>query len=132
MTTGILSAPTIHVYKEINEGKYKGVKHYEIVEVKNGTQKLSDFLNIQKDRGFAKVNPTYWLKVRLFKKWQTLTGLFYTSICGVFIADKGKNNTKEDLIIVQFSNDNDRKLIVYYFKNYYTNDIKKVIHFINQ
>lgn len=132
MTTGILSTPTVHVYNEINEGKFKGVKHYELIEVKNGTQILSNLLNIQKDRGFAKVNPTYWLKIRLVKKWQTLTGLFYTSVNYVFIADKGKDNTKEDLIIVQFKKDNQKALIVYYFKNYYTNDITKVIHLIKQ
>jgi hypothetical protein len=132
MVTGNIPIPTIHVYKEINEGKYKGVKHYEIVEVKNGTQKLSDLLNIQIDRGFAKVSPTFWLKVRSGKKWQNLTGLFYTAINGVFIADKGKKNTKQDLIIVQFAKDNSRTLIVYYFNKYYTNDLKKVIQFINQ
>jgi hypothetical protein len=96
MVTGNIPIPTIHVYKEINEGKYKG------------------------------------LKVRSGKKWQNLTGLFYTAINGVFIADKGKKNTKQDLIIVQFAKDNSRTLIVYYFNKYYTNDLKKVIQFINQ
>jgi hypothetical protein len=60
MVTGIIPIPTIHVYKEINVGKYKGVKHYEIVEVKNGTQKLSDLLNISNRSRFCK-SKSYFL-----------------------------------------------------------------------
>jgi|LakMenEpi03Aug12_release.lakeMendotaPanAssembly.Ray.scaffolds.fasta_scaffold1234250_1 hypothetical protein len=130
MNTGI--KPTTHIYKEINEGKYKGVKHYELVEVKNGTPFFSNLLNIQKDRGFAKSNPTYWLKNRTGNKWQIVTGLFYTPYNYIFIGDSGANNSKDSLIIAQFKKEDPTALILYYFKGYYTNDIDKVIHFINQ
>ena len=132
MTTGILSAPTVHVYKEINVAMYKTTQHFVLKTVISGNSELTEFINISKNRGFAKSDPEKWLKTKPLKKWFILTGLFYNKEYDLYFGDKGKNNTKEDLIIVQFSKDNDRKLIVYYFKNYYTNDIKKVIHFINQ
>jgi hypothetical protein len=130
MFTGIVPTPTIHVYSEINIGKYKCVKHYDLVEVKNSTAKLSQSINIQLDRGFAKSNPTYWLKVRELKKWVTLTGLFETSYTNIFIADKGKTNIKQSLIIVVLDNKKRQNLSIYYFENYYTNDLNKVLHFI--
>ena len=127
--TGIIPKPTIHVYKEINEGKFKTAKHYNIVEVKNGTQKLSDLINVALDRGFAKSAPSFWLKIRIGKRWENFTGLFKTSIPDFYFADKGKNNRKEDLLIVKLSN-YEKDLTVYYFQNYYTANLSEVLRLI--
>lgn len=121
--------PTIHVYKEINEGKFKTTKHYEVVEVKNGTPKLSNLINIVVDRGFAKSAPNFWLKIRNGKRWENFTGLFKTTTPGVYHADKGINNRKEDLILVKLSN-YEKDMTVYYFKNYYTSNLSEVLRFI--
>jgi hypothetical protein len=129
-STGNIPKPTTHIYKEINEGKFKTTKHYELVEVENGTQKLTDLINIVVDRGFAKSAPNFWLKIRVGKRWVNFTGLFKTSCPGLYFADKGNNNRKEDLLIVKFSN-YERDLTVYYFKGYYTANLSEVLRFIN-
>lgn len=131
MKTGIIPTPTKHLYKEINQGKFKTTQHFSLVEVTNGKQILSDLLNVNLDRNCAKSTPKYWLSIRQKNKWIRLTGLFKTSYFLHFAGDKGKNNIKEDLIICRFSEDQSI-LIVYYFKGYYSNDIKKVIQSINQ
>lgn len=130
-STGNIPTPTTHVYKEINEGKYKTTKHYELVEVKNGTQKLSNLINIVVDRGFAKSAPNFWLKIRNGKRWENFTGLFKTNTLGVYSADKGNNNRKEDLLIVEFSN-YERDITIYYFKDYYTANLSEVLIFIDK
>lgn len=130
-TTGNIPKPTTHIYKEINEGKYKTTKHYQLVEVENGTQKLTDLINIVVDRGFAKSAPNFWLKIRVGKRWVNFTGLFKTSSPGLYFADKGNNNRKEDLLIVKLSN-YERDLTVYYFKGYYTANLSEVLRIINQ
>ena len=48
-TIGRTPTPTKHVYKEINVGKYKTTNHYQIDEVTDGKQILSDLLNINLD-----------------------------------------------------------------------------------
>lgn len=123
--------PTMHVYKEINEGKYKTTKHYELVRVEKGTSKLSNLINIVVDRGFAKSAPPYWLKIRIGKRWKIFTGLFKTPNPRFYYADKGSNNQKEDLLIVKFSN-HDSELTVYYFKNFYTTNLSAVLKSINE
>lgn len=128
MENGILKTPIKHVYSEINEGKFKTTKHYLINE-SNGKILLSEKLNISLNRGFAKSSPNYWLSVWR-NKWTKLTGLFYNSKYDFYIGDKGHNNKKEDLIIVKFL-DYQSTVIVYYFKDYYTNDLDKINHFIN-
>ena len=130
-TTGIIPQPIKHKFEEINIGKFKGTKHYQLNEVVNGKSELSETINICNDRGFARSNPTYWLKIREGKKWVVLTGLFATANSCFFVADKGKSNVKEALIFVQF-NHNQQTVIVYYFKDYYTTDINKVLRFLNQ
>lgn len=125
------NAPIIHVYTEINVGKFATVQHYRLNNVINGRHILSELVNVQKDRGFAKSNPDYWLKVRVGKKWKTLTGLFEDSKHEIFIADKGNINKKEELILAKFDDDNEQ-LIVYYFKNFYTKEISTVMHFVNR
>jgi len=128
---GFIPKPTIHIYNQINEGKFKTTKHYELVEVENGTQKLSNLINIVVDRGFAKSAPNFWLKIRIGKRWENFTGLFKTSTPGLYFADKGNNNRKEDLLIVRLSN-YERDLTVYYFKGYYTANLSEVLRIINQ
>lgn len=130
-TTGNIPKPTTHIYKEINEGKFKTTKHYQLVEVENGTQKLTDLINIVVDRGFAKSAPNFWLKIRVGKRWVNFTGLFKTSSPGLYFADKGNNNRKEDLLIVKLSN-YERDLTIYYFKGYYTANLSEVLRIINQ
>jgi len=130
-STGNAPKPIRHVYKEINVGKFKTTNHYQIDEVTNGKQILSDLLNINLDRQFAKSSPQYWLSTREGNKWQRLTGLFKTSYSYFYKGDKGQNNTKQDLIISQLSEDKST-LIIYYFKNYYSNDLERVIKSIKQ
>lgn len=130
-STGNIPQPTTHIYKEINEGKFKTTKHYQLVEVENGTQKLSNLINVVVDRGFAKSAPSFWLKIRNGIRWVNFTGLFKTPTPGYYFADKGSNNRKEDLLIVKFSN-YERDLTVYYFKNYYTANLSGVLKLINE
>jgi hypothetical protein len=131
MEIGILKTPIKHIYSEINKGKYKCTKHYLLDEVVYGNLLLTEKLNLSKNRGFAKSEPEYWLHTRPLKKWERLTGLFYNREFDIYLGDKGKNNQKEELIIVKFS-DILGNIVVYYFKGYYTNDIKKVIYLIDQ
>lgn len=120
--------PIIHIYKEINQGKYKSTKHFELLNVNYGTTQLSESINISKNQNCAQSMPEFWLKIRQGKKWSKnyLTGLFKTNVKNVF---KGDHNKKQHLIIFKFSEDTDT-LIVYYFKDYYTNDLSKVLPLI--
>ena len=127
--TGNIPKPTTHIYKEINEGKFKTTKHYELVQVDCGNQILSNLINVVVDRGFAKSAPNFWLKIRVGKRWVNFTGLFKTSSTGLYFADKGNNNRKEDLLIVKLSN-HERDITVYYFKGYYTANLSEVLRII--
>ena len=129
-TTGNIPKPITHIYKEINEGKFKTTKHYELVEVNSKNQILSNLINVVVDRGFAKSAPHFWLKIRCGKRWENFTGLFKTSTPGIYFADKGINNRKEDLLIVKLSN-YERDMTVYYFKDYYTANLSEVLKLIN-
>jgi len=122
--------PIIHVYNEVNKGKYKSTKHFELVEVINGKSQLSEMINLSKDRKFALSTPEYWLKTRQGNKWskKALTGLFKTNRRFVY---KGDENHRQHLLLFKFS-DNAGTLTVYYFKNYYTKDLSKVLPFINE
>lgn len=129
-SAGNIPKPTTHIYREINEGKFKTTKHYELVEVESGNQILSNLINVVVDRGFAKSAPHFWLKIRCGKRWENFTGLFKTSTPGIYFADKGHNNRKEDLLIVKLSN-YERDMTVYYFRNYYTANLSAVLRLIN-
>ena len=121
--------PVIHVFKEINEGKYRTTKHYELQEVINGKTLLSNLLNISKNQNCALSMPDYWLKVKLDNKWSgCLTGLFKTEVNLIY---KGDINHKKHLVIFKFSS-NASILTVYYFKKYYTTDLSNVSQFINR
>ena len=124
-----ITKPITHIFKEINEGKYKSVKHYELIEVRNGTTFLSNSINISKDRNCAKSNPDYWLKIREGKKWsKNITGLFKVK---AKLTYKGDDNHRQNLIIFKFS-EGARELTAYYFKDYFTTDLSNVLGFINK
>ena len=124
-----MAKPITHVFSEINEGKFKSVKHYELKEVKNGTTQLTEGLNISKDRNCAQSIPDYWLKIKNGKKWSScITGLFKTGVKNIF---KGDKDHKRHLIVFKFS-DNAKTLTAYFFKDYYTNDLSDVLPIINQ
>lgn len=116
--------PTTHIYKEINEGKYASVKHYEIQKTINGVNQLSKLLNISKNRNCAQSMPMYWLKIRTEKKWSNcITGLFSTSEKNIF---KGDTDKKKNLVLFKFS-DNAKTLTVYLYPNYYTTDLSNLL-----
>jgi hypothetical protein len=129
-SAGSIPKPTIRVYKEINEGKFKTTKHYQLVGVENGTPKLSDLINIVVDRGFARSAPNFWLKIRNGKRWENFTCLFKTTTPGFYFADKGNNNRKVDLLIVKLSN-YERNMTVYYFKGCHTANLREVLRLTN-
>ncbi|OWP85280.1 hypothetical protein BWK59_00645 [Flavobacterium davisii] len=126
MLNTCVPTPVIHVYQITNKGKYTSTKHFELVEVKNKQAKLSSKINIQVDRGFAKSMPKYWLKIRESNKWVRLTGLFKTEKPNLFKGDKGESNSKEDLIIAKFEDQQDL-VIIYYFEGYFTSDLNRVL-----
>ena len=115
------NTPIVHVYKEINKGKYRSVKHYELVEVQNGRNQLTEKLNISKDRNCAKSSPTYWLQIREGNKWVTprLTGLFKTDCSNIF---KGDVSNRKHLLLMEFSDGTDT-FKVFYYKEFYTSHI---------
>ena len=115
--------PVIHVYKEVNVGKYKSVKHYELQEC-NDTPIFSTLINISKNQNCAQSMPVYWLKIREGNKWtKYITGLFKTCYKSIF---KGDTQRKKNLVIFKFSRDT-RTLTIEFFKDYYINDLSKVI-----
>ena len=128
MATHRVSQPITHIFKEINIGKYRSTKHFELVEVKNGASCLSEKLNLSKNRNFALSNPDYWLKIWQENKWSRIvTGLFKTNMRFVYWGD---HNHRQNLIIFKFSDDAGT-IMAYYFRNYFTNDLSKVLPFIN-
>ncbi len=117
--------PVIYIYKEINVGKFKSVKHYELQGEPTKEIELTKLINISEDRQFAKSSPLYWLKIHDGKKWVNpiLTGLFKTELSSIFMGYVGK---KEHLIVFGFI-ENSNTLITYYFKDYYTRHLILVI-----
>lgn len=116
--------PITHIYKEINIGKYRTTNHYELVEVKNGHNQLSDKLNISVNRNCALSMPSYWLKLREGKRWakRWATGLFKTRNNCIF---HGDTEHKKNLLLFEFSNDK-RILKIYFYKGYYTTNFPKI------
>lgn len=121
--------PIIHVYKEINIGKYSTTKHYELLEIIGGNQILSNKLNLSVNRNFALSMPDYWVKEREGSKWakRWLTGLFKTGKHSLFYGDTQK---KKNLILFQFDNFKN-ELRVYYFKNFYTKNFIQLEQYLN-
>ncbi len=114
--------PTIHTFKAINKGQFKGTIHYDLV---NGEPFLnSSKLNISKDRNCASSNPSYWLKIREGNKWSgNITGLFKTKANLTF---RGDHNKRESLILVRFS-DNAETLTIFFFEGFYTGNPNEVL-----
>jgi len=114
--------PIIHVYKEINEGKYRSVKHYELIKSHN-TPILSNLINISKNQNCAKSMPDFWLRTREGNKWgKYITGLFKTSQKNIY---KGDTQRKRNLLTFNFS-DNGTTLVIHYFKGFYTSDLTTI------
>jgi hypothetical protein len=119
-----IPTPIIHHYREVNPGKYSGVKHYELEKVSNGKKIFSDQINVSKDRKYANSTPDYWLKIRENGRWSNpITGLFKSGINLVYYGDSQK---KQNLILAIFKK-NASNVIICYFRNYYTNDISHII-----
>jgi len=121
--------PIVHVFKEYNIGKYKSTRHYELQKVTDGTNQLTDIINVSKDRNCAKSSPIYWLQIREGNKWKTprLTGLFKTSANLVFIGDTEK---RTNLVLFKFT-DKAETLAIYFYSNYYTKNIKALLQIIH-
>jgi hypothetical protein len=119
--------PSVYIYIEINVGKFSTTKHYELVN-QIDENKLTNRIKVSKDRGFAKSLPVYWLDTRTDNKWDkiSLTGLFKTSVTNLF---KGDTEKKKNLLLFKFSEDTN-SLTVYFFKDYYTSNLKDVMRFI--
>jgi hypothetical protein len=115
--------PVTHVYKAINEGKYKSVKHYELLE-SNKTPLLSTLINISINQNCAKSMPDYWLRIREGNKWTDyITGLFKTSTKAIY---KGDTHKKRNLLIFKFL-DNGSMLTIDYYENFYTRDLTTLL-----
>lgn len=121
-------APIIHVYREINIGKYKTTRHYELVEVKGGENQLTNKLNLSKDRKCAKSDPTYWLQIRKDNAWvkPRLTGLFKINN-KLFHGDTQK---KKNLLLFKFD-EYKNELTVYYFVDHYTKNFIQLEQYFN-
>ena len=125
-----IPAPKTYIYKEVNKGKYRTVKHYQSVTPNDRENLLSNLLNISKDRQCAKSSPKYWLQLHNGKKWvkPRVTGLFETSRENLF---KGDIDKRKHLVLFAFSSDKSF-LIIHVFKNYYTTDLRAVLPLIKQ
>ena len=115
------TTPIIHVYQEINVGKYATVKHFKFLKAKGGAHQLSKRLNISKNREFAQSSPLFWVKESNGNNWEkkSLTGLFKTGLNGLL---RGDVDNKKHLVVFKF-NDEVNQLVVYYFKNEFSYDI---------
>tara|TARA_R110002096_G_scaffold421482_1_gene627216 strand:+ start:3724 stop:4119 length:396 start_codon:yes stop_codon:yes gene_type:complete len=123
--------PATYVFKEINVGKYKTVKRYELNEADSKKPKLSKLIKISKDQKFAKSSPCYWLEVHDGKKFikPRVTGLFKTGCNYIYFGDIDVKRVKTHILLFKFSSNADT-LTIKFFENYYTNDLNQIIHFI--
>jgi hypothetical protein len=117
--------PITHIFKEINEGKFATVKHYELIEVKNGKPLLEPIVQLANNRAFAKSKPLYWFTHRKQNKWVTprLTGLFPTDKPNVF---NGDINNKTNLVLFVVDEVNNT-LLVDYYKDYFTYNLEPIL-----
>ena len=107
-------------YKEIDQGLYSTVKHYQLIKPDRPNPLLGELLNIQDARGYSKSKPIYWVKSRFKNKWsKPLTGLFKTSIDHYHLS--GDIDEKRHLVIFEFTITRHR-LKVTIFPNYYPFD----------
>jgi hypothetical protein len=117
--------PVTHIFKEINEGKFATVKHYELIEVKNGKPLLEPIVQLANNRAFAKSKPLYWFTHRKQNKWvlPRLTGLFATDKPNVF---NGDINNKTNLVLFVVDEVNNT-LLVDYYKDYFTYNLESIL-----
>lgn len=120
--------PIVHVFKEYNIGKFKTTKHYRLETVTNGSNQLTDIINISKDRNCAQSMPDYWLQIREGNKWKKprITGLFKT---GVKLTYKGDTKKRKNLVLFKFSDDAE-SLTIYFYSNFFTKDITTLLNTI--
>lgn len=125
-----IPTPIIHLYKEVNTGKYKTTQHFDLIEIRNGKNHISEKINISINRNCALSMPLFWLKVHNGKKWITpfLTGLFKTKNPNVYYGD---TNKRTHLLLFVFS-DNRQDLKIYFFQNYYTKNLNNLERFITE
>ncbi|WP_282031711.1 hypothetical protein [Winogradskyella eximia] len=124
MATQKIPQHTTYVYKEINLGKYKSTRHYELFSLDKPLNKLSKLINVSKDRQCAKSSPLYWFKIKQGKKYSKwLTGLFKTEIPYIF---EGDLDHKKHLILFHFKEDTNT-LVIKYFEGYYTKDLRNLL-----
>ena len=125
---GNVPKPTIHVFKEFNVGKTASSRYYKLDKTINSISLLTKEIKIENDRKFAKSRPIFWAYLRVKNKWQTprLTGLFKTPYKNIY---KGDTEFKKNLVLFKFSLDA-QTLKVYYFKDYHTNDLRRVLSLI--
>lgn len=123
-------APLTHVYKEINEGKYRTVKHFELQEVKNGKPQLKRIVQLAQNRSFAKSKPYYWFTQHDGKKWQKpfITGLFLTKVKNVY---NGDVNHKSNLLLFEID-EFSKTLTVHYYKDYFTHNLSPLLNQFNK
>lgn len=120
--------PKIFAYKEIKQGKFKDTRHYQLEPQSDVALTPSKFLNISRNRMFAKSKPIYWVKNHNGKKWnkKMLTGLFQTDLKETYFGDIDK---RKHLIIFHFLDDGET-LFVYLFENFYTRNLKQILEYI--
>ena len=122
--------PVTHIYKEINVGKNRTVKHFELQQVKNGEPQLRKKVKLSNNRAFAKSKPYYWFGEHNGKKWikPFLTGLFITPIPNVYNGDAYHKNH-----LLMFEVDEvEETLTVHYYVDYFTHNIESILNqFIN-
>ncbi|MEQ3655000.1 MAG: hypothetical protein ABNH00_03960 [Dokdonia sp.] len=126
MGTTATPTPIVHIYKEVNIGKYSSVRHFELHNVDNGKPVFEPKVQLAKNRNFAKSSPIFWFTHHKQGKWVKpfITGLFTTPETGIY---KGDVNRKRHLTMFSLS-DNNTTLTVYFFKEFYTEDE----YFLNQ
>lgn len=120
------TTPIVNEFTEINVGKFKGTKHFELDNLKNVPKIITHKIRLAVNRSFAKSLPTYWLSFRPQNKWISITGLFKTSTPYYF---KGDADHKKHLVICRVDEVNNT-VILFYFENFYTRDaatIKSII-----
>ena len=127
---GNVPQPQIMEFTEINIGKFKTTKHFELIQHNTETPE-TDKINIVTDRQFAQSLPDYWLSYRLNNRWRRITGLFKVGNSKYYKGDKGHNNVKECLVIAQMESES-RKVIIYTFKGYYSSDPAEAIELIQK
>lgn len=114
-------------YYQINKGKYKTVKHFES---EKSIKPFTSLINISEDRGYAKSNPDFWLKIHDGKKWGklALSGLFKTEHEHFYWGDIKRKGVKTNTFILRFGN-NQEMLTIFLF-NHHTSEIDKLVSYI--